>query len=130
MIATLLVASALAGAVPRQHALAVMFPDRDNPDYYHVMSCRGKVVEQTPLRLARNGVPSPAVGRVVFRCNGPLDTYIKRAALEPAYFHDTDWAWSFESSDGRELLSGVGAKLMRPVAQGLHLYVREGYADP
>lgn len=130
MIATILVATALAGAVPHQDALAVMFPDVANPNYYHVMSCRGHVLERTRIKIDRRGAPAPKSGRIVFRCDGPMTTTIERIPLEPGYFRDSDWTWSFEAADGRELIGGVGAKLMRPAAQGLHFYVREGYVEP
>lgn len=132
MIAALLLETAMAaaGAAPEPNALVVMFPDQINPNYYNVMSCHGKLREHTRVRAGKDGAPVPKSGRVVFRCDGPLDTYIERIPYEPTYFQDTDWTWSFEGPDGRELLGGVGAKLMNPVAQGLHFYVREGYAEP
>lgn len=130
MITAMLVATALAGAAPRQDALAVTFPDQANPNYYHVMSCRGRVLERTRVRVDRDGSPVPKSGRVVFRCNGPMTTTIERIPFEPKYFRDTDWSWSFQTEDGRELIGGVGAKLMPPAAQGLAFYVREGYLEP
>ena len=130
MIPTLLLALAAQAATSKPAALSVMFPDVSNPNFYNVMSCRGAIRQRTPIRLAKDGTPLPKNGKVVFRCEGPMTTQIQRIPFEPAYLHDTDWAWSFETADGKEVLAGYGAKVMTPVQEGLRFYVREGYLEP
>ena len=131
MISSVFVVLALAvTARPQSLALSVMFPDQANPNYYNVMTCRGTVRQRTRFRMGRDGAPSTKNGSVVFRCDGPMTTQIQRIPFEPGYFHDTDWAWKFEDGDGREVLSGFGAKVMTPAQNGLRFYVREGYLDP
>lgn len=130
MIPSLLVALALSGTARPQNALSVMFPDQSNPNYYNVMSCRGAVRQRTRFRVAKDGSPLSKNGAVVFRCEGPMTTRIERIPFEPGYFHDTDWAWTFETTDGKEVMSGYGAKVMTPPEKGLRFYVREGYLDP
>lgn len=130
MIVPLLAAFGFAAAAPPQAALSVTFPDRTNPNYYNVMSCRGALVKRTRLRLGKDGAPATKNGSVVFRCDGPLTTHVERIELEPAHYRDTDWAWRFENAEGAEILSGYGAKLLSPPRQGLGFYVREGYLEP
>lgn len=130
MFPTLLAAFALAAGSGTNDTLAVTFPDQGNPNYYHVMSCHGAWHTGASVHIGRDGVPTPKKGRVVYRCDGPLTTTIERIPFEPPHFRDTAWSWSFESADGKVLLAGAGAKLMRMPARGLRLYVREGYRDP
>jgi hypothetical protein len=130
MIPSLLFALALGATDSPPSALSVTFPDLANPNFYHVMSCRGGVRQRTRFRLGRDGAPSPKSGTIVFRCDGPMTTQIQRIPFEPGYFHDTDWAWKFETVDGKEMLAGSGAKVMTPPVPGLRLYVREGYLEP
>ena len=131
MIPSLLLLTFAAGtAVPQPATLSVMFPDVSNPNFYNVMSCRGAVKQRTRFRVGKDGVPTPKNGKVVFRCDGPMTTHIQRIPFEPLYLRDTDWAWSFETVDGREVLAGYGAKVMTPVREGLSFYVREGYLEP
>ncbi|MFC4819653.1 hypothetical protein [Dokdonella ginsengisoli] len=130
MIPPLLAALGLATAGAPPPALSVTFPDRTNPNYYNVMTCRGALVRRTRLRVGRDGAPATKNGEVVFRCDGPMTTHVERIEREPTHYRDTDWAWRFESADGREILSGYGAKMLSPPRQGLGFYVREGYLDP
>ena len=129
MIPSLLAALGLAAGAPPP-ALSVTFPDRSNPNYYNVMSCRGALVRRTRLRIGKDGTPATKNGEVVFRCDGPMTTRVERIEREPAHYRDTDWAWRFEDADGHEILSGYGAKMLSPPRQGLGFYVREGYLDP
>jgi len=130
MIPSMLAAFALAAGSGADDTLTVTFPDQGNPNFYHVMSCRGAMRMHAPLRVARDGAPVPKKGRVVYRCDGPMTTTIERIPFEPLHYRDTDWSWAFESADGKTLLAGEGAKLMRAPSRGLRLYVREGYRDP
>ena len=85
----------------------------------------------TRLRIGKDGRPVPGSGSIAVRCDGPMTTTIEHNPLEPEYFRDTDWSWSFEGVGGRAVMAGSGAKVMRPVARReLRLYVREGYLDP
>ena len=120
MIAPLLAALGLAAGAPAP-ALSVMFPDRDNPNYYYVMSCRGALVERTRLRPGRGGVPKGRTGRVVFRCDGPMTTHVRRSEVEPPHDRGTDWAWRFENDSGVEILSGHGAERTPSTRRGLDL---------
>ena len=131
MIPPMLVALAMAAAPAPRPALTVVFPDKANPSFYHAMSCRGEVTRRTRLRIGKDGRPVPGSGRIAVRCDGPMTTTIEHNPLEPEYFRDTDWSWSFEGVGGRAVMAGSGAKVMRPVARReLRLYVREGYLDP
>lgn len=128
LLVALVLGAASRPQVPRE--LSVTFPDVRNPNYYNIMSCTGAVRQRTRLRIGRDGRPLTKSGQVVFRCSGPIETRIERIEFEPGYFHDTDWAWRFETVDGREVMSGYGAKVMSPARQDLRFYVREGYLDP
>ncbi len=130
MNSSMLVALALVAGSDMNGALVVTFPDQGNPNFYHVMSCRGSMRTHTAVHTGRDGTPVSKKGRVIYRCDGPMTTTIERIPFEPPHLRDTDWSWSFESADGQPLLSGDGAKLMRTPARGVRLYVREGYRDP